>query len=171
MVGVNTGEGDVVLSKVILIKSSMIFSFDGVVRGAVRFCGGVNGQEHNQLAFLSCGLVLLQHVSVVHGDPLVVGLPSASGRFEFLAPFDGFFLVVSGLMICGRPPLESTHIGCADGQGQSTSNSEVGAPAANLAYLHSSFDVVQSGSIAKSWNVPNSSLSNSSVAPFMASSS
>ncbi|GMH06116.1 hypothetical protein Nepgr_007956 [Nepenthes gracilis] len=72
------------------------------VRGAVLFCGGVNGREHNQLTFLRCGLVLLQHVSVVHGDPLVVGLPSASGRFEFLAPFDGSSLVISGLMICGR---------------------------------------------------------------------
>ncbi|GMH02091.1 hypothetical protein Nepgr_003930 [Nepenthes gracilis] len=105
MVGVNVARGAVLLSEVILIQSSTIFSLVGVVWGDVLFCDGVNGQEHNLLTFLSCGLVLLQHVSVAHGDPLVVGLLSASGQFEFVAPFDGSSLAVSGFVICGRPKL------------------------------------------------------------------
>ncbi|GMH14641.1 hypothetical protein Nepgr_016482 [Nepenthes gracilis] len=41
----------------------------------------INRREHNQLAFLSCGLVLFQHVSVALGDPFVAGMLSASGWF------------------------------------------------------------------------------------------
>ncbi|GMH27818.1 hypothetical protein Nepgr_029661 [Nepenthes gracilis] len=102
MVGVNVARGVVLLSEVILIQSSTIFSLVDVVRGDVLFYDGVNGRQHNQLAFLSCGLVLPQRVSVAHGDPLVVRLLSASGRFKFVAPFDRSSLAVSSFMICGR---------------------------------------------------------------------